>query len=59
MKAIIVMYDTLNRHFLQPYGCEWTKTPNFLRLAEKAATFDRAYIGSSPTPKLGAARTVR
>jgi arylsulfatase A-like enzyme len=49
MKAIIVMYDSLNRHFLQPYGCDWTKTPNFLRLAGKAATFDRAYIGSAPT----------
>ena len=49
MKAVIVMYDTLNRHFLPPYGCEWTKAPNFSRLAERAVTFDRAYVGSLPT----------
>ena len=24
MKAIMVMYDSLNRHFLEPYGCQWT-----------------------------------
>ena len=23
MKAIMVMFDTLNRHMLPPYGCEW------------------------------------
>ena len=34
MKAIMIMYDSLNRHMLAPYGCEWTKTPNFERLAE-------------------------
>ena len=33
MKAIMIMYDSLNRHMLAPYGCEWTKTPNFERLA--------------------------
>ena len=25
MKAIMVMYDSLNRHLLRPYGCQWTK----------------------------------
>jgi len=49
VKAIMVMYDSLNRHMLEPYGCDWVKTPNFLRLAERAVTFDKAYIGSSPT----------
>jgi len=48
MKAIVLMFDSLNRHMLSPYGCDWTHTPNFQRLAERAATFDRAYIGSMP-----------
>lgn len=48
MKAIMVMYDSLNRHMLEPYGCDWTKTPNFKRLAEKCVTFDKSYVGSLP-----------
>ncbi len=49
MKAVLVMYDSLNRHLLPPYGCDWVHGPNFSRLAEKAVTFDTSYIGSSPT----------
>ncbi|MCE9588899.1 MAG: sulfatase [Planctomycetes bacterium] len=48
MKAIMLMYDSLNRHMLPPYGCAWTKAPNFARLAKRAATFDRSYIASMP-----------
>ena len=48
MKVIMVMYDSLNRRMLEPYGCDWVKTPNFRRLAEKAATFDNSYVGSMP-----------
>ncbi|HIT90693.1 MAG TPA: sulfatase [Candidatus Merdenecus merdavium] len=48
MKAIMVMYDSLNRHMLEPYGGKWVKTPNFTRLAEKSVTFDCNYIGSMP-----------
>ncbi|MDR2792870.1 MAG: sulfatase [Treponema sp.] len=48
MKAIMVMYDSLNRAMLQPYGCDWTKTPNFQRLAEHVVTFDNCYAGSLP-----------
>ena len=43
MKAVVVMFDSLNRHLLSPYGCEWTHTPNFKRLAERTVTFDRSY----------------
>ena len=46
MKAIMVMYHSLNRHMLSPYGCEWVHTPNFARLAERSATFDKAFIGT-------------
>ena len=35
MKAIMVMFDTLNRRMLPPYGCDWTHAPNFARLAEQ------------------------
>ncbi len=48
MRVIMLMFDSLNRHLLQPYGCDWTKTPNFIRLAEKAITFDNCYAGSLP-----------
>ena len=48
MKAIMVMYDSLNREMLEPYGCDWISTPNFRRLAENAVTFDRNYVASMP-----------
>ena len=48
MKAIMVMFDSLNRHMLPPYGCDWVHAPNFQRLAEKTVTFDCAYVGSMP-----------
>ncbi|HWU12325.1 MAG TPA: sulfatase [Streptomyces sp.] len=48
MKAIMVMFDSLNRHMLPPYGCDWTHAPHFTRLAERAATFDNCYAGSMP-----------
>ena len=48
MKAIMVMYDSLNRRMLSPYGCDWIKTPNFERLAKKTVVFDNSYAGSLP-----------
>ncbi|MBP5163130.1 MAG: sulfatase-like hydrolase/transferase, partial [Spirochaetales bacterium] len=48
MKAIMVLFDSLNRHLLEPYGCDWTKTPNFQRLSEHTVTFDNFYAGSLP-----------
>jgi len=48
MKAIMVMFDSLNRRMLSPYGCDWVETPNFQRLAEHAVTFDNCYVGSMP-----------
>ncbi|MFF2040537.1 sulfatase [Kitasatospora sp. NPDC058170] len=48
MKAIMVMFDSLNRHMLPPYGGDWTHAPNFARLAERSVTFDNAYAGSMP-----------
>ncbi|MHC5034274.1 MAG: sulfatase [Planctomycetota bacterium] len=48
MKAVIVMFDSLNRHFLPPYGCDWVRAPNFERLAKRSVTFDCCYGGSMP-----------
>jgi arylsulfatase A-like enzyme len=47
MKAIMVMFDSLNRHMLPPYG-GWITAPNFQRLAARTVTFDRCYVGSMP-----------
>ncbi len=48
MKAVMLMFDSLNRRFLPNFGCEWTQMPNFQRLAEKTLTFDCCYGGSMP-----------
>lgn len=48
MRAIMVMFDSLNRRMLTPYGCNWVDTPNFTRLAQHAATFDNCWVGSMP-----------
>src|SRR5210317_1334508 len=48
MKVIMLMFDSLNRHFLPNYGCDWTHAPNFKRLGKRTLTFDNSYIGSMP-----------
>lgn len=48
MRAIMVMYDSLNRHYLPNYGGNEAVMPNFARLGEKAVTFDNSYVGSMP-----------
>ncbi|SEH66556.1 MULTISPECIES: sulfatase [unclassified Leifsonia] len=48
MRAIILMFDSLNRHMLPPYADTFVDAPNFARLARKATTFDNFYAGSMP-----------
>ena len=36
MKAVFVLFDSLNRHMLGAYGGTRMPTPNFDRLAERA-----------------------
>ncbi|MFB9275484.1 sulfatase-like hydrolase/transferase [Cohnella cellulosilytica] len=48
MKAIIVMFDSLNRHMLPPYGGRDVHAPNFSRLADRSVTFDNHWVGSMP-----------
>ena len=49
MRAIVVMFDSLNRHMLPPYCADtFVQAPNFSRLAEKSVTLDNFYAGSMP-----------
>lgn len=48
MRAIMVMFDSLNRDFLPNYGCPWTHMPNFQRLGTCTTTFDHFYGSSMP-----------
>lgn len=48
MRAVLVLFDTLTRKYLSPYSGREHETPNFERLAQRAVTFDNAYVGSMP-----------
>jgi arylsulfatase A-like enzyme len=52
VRAIVVMFDSLNRHYLPPYGAPTgpggIHAPNVERLARRATTFGRCYAGSMP-----------
>jgi arylsulfatase A-like enzyme len=47
MKVVLVLFDSLNRLAIGPYGGA-VRTPNFDRFARKAVTFDTHYVGSLP-----------
>ncbi len=46
MRLIFVLFDSLNRHALGPYGGQAVPTPNFDRLAARSVTFGTHYVGS-------------
>lgn len=49
MRAIVVMFDSLNRHYLPQYAPDCgIDSPNFRRLAERTVQFDKSYVGSMP-----------
>lgn len=48
MRAVTIMYDSLNARFLPPYGAKDVHAPNFERLARHSITFDNFYCGSMP-----------
>lgn len=48
MKTVFIMFDSLNRHLLSPYGGTRIPTPNFDRLAQRAVTFEGHHVGSLP-----------
>lgn len=48
MRTIFLLFDSLNRRDLEPYGGTTVRTPNFSRLAQRCVTFDNHYVGSLP-----------
>jgi arylsulfatase A-like enzyme len=48
MKSIMIVMDSLNRHYLSCYGASWIRTPNLDRLAARSIVFDNHYAGSLP-----------
>lgn len=48
MKAIMLMFDSLNKRLLSAYGSDRAITPNFQRLRERTVRFDNCYVGSMP-----------
>ncbi len=48
MKAVMVMFDSLNRGRLPGYGGDEDRYPNFARLARRTAVFERSYVCSMP-----------
>ncbi len=49
MKAIIVFYDSLNKHYLPTYNPDCgVIAPNFERLAQNSVKFNNSYVGSMP-----------
>jgi arylsulfatase A-like enzyme len=48
MRAIFVLFDSLNRTALGCYGASAVRTPNFDRFARSAVTFDTHFVGSLP-----------
>lgn len=48
MKAIVILLDSVNRHYLGTYGQPLAKTPNIDRLAEQSVVFDNHWAGSLP-----------
>ena len=48
MRAVFVLFDSLNRLSLECYGGRHVRTPNYQRLSERSVTFDTHYVGSLP-----------
>lgn len=48
MKAILILFDSLNRRMLSPYGAEDVHTPGFDELAKRTVQFENCYVGSLP-----------
>ncbi len=48
MRAIMVMFDSLNRKWLPGYGGDPKQYPNFARLLERTAVFDQSWVCSMP-----------
>ena len=48
MKVIMILSDSLNRHYMPTYGNQWVIAPNMERFARRSVVFDNHWIGSAP-----------
>lgn len=48
MNVVLVLIDSCNRHYLEPYGCKTVGTPHIEELAERGVVFDRHFMSSAP-----------
>ncbi|GGD29603.1 sulfatase [Microbacterium faecale] len=48
MRAIVLMFDSLNRRMIPPYAGDASRFPNFARLAKHTVAFENFYAGSMP-----------
>lgn len=48
MRAIVLMFDSLNRHVLPPFEETVVEALNFERLAERTITSENFHAGSMP-----------
>lgn len=48
MRTILILADSMNRHYLPCYGNSWIQTPNIDRFARQSVIFDNHWIGSAP-----------
>ena len=53
MKAILLLFDSLNRHHIPPYGCDWCMRRT--ALGRHSVTFDTALSGACPACPRGRA----
>ena len=55
MKTVFVLFNSLNRHMLGPYGGTRIPTPNFDRLAARSADLRQATMSAAcPACRRGA-----
>jgi len=48
MNVILVLLDSLNKSYIEPYGNTQVETKNLQKLAEKGVVFENHFIGSAP-----------
>ena len=49
MNVILILLDSLNKSYIEPYGNTRVETKNIQKLAEKGVVFENHFIGSAPS----------
>ena len=48
MNVIFILFDSLNKDYISPYGNNEVETKNLQKLAEKGVVFTNHFLGSAP-----------